>query len=264
MRAMNLKPALQYQLDYMAKATLSVLGVSIAIILFFSLLGGVFQFGGTSGNEYETADTILNLQVRGTELDYGGNLVMWFNLGAIALFSIFIVGIVGIREDIKFLLQHGMGRYTVFLSTLLGSLITGLALGALGELLNFISSNWEAFPIRGLTFDGAEHGFVVGWLSQAMLLFFVWQLGTLISLIYYRMNRIQQIVFSVCAGGIIFFGIQGPLPALEHWGEYIPQVIETLENIVLNPVNIVIFSSAAGVVSAMLNFFLIRRAEIKE
>jgi len=266
---MNLKPALLYQLDYMLKASLGVMGVLILIALGSHLLAaaGIFSVSVEQYAPREILDLAIRgvgeIQVEGTDYDGEFIIVNWLNVGAVALFSLFIVGIVGIREDIKFLLQHGMGRRTVFFSTLLASIICAVAVGLVSEGFNLISSHWAEFPFVGLTFNDMGHGFLAGWLFHAGIFFCAWQLGTFISLLYYRMNKIQMIIFSVAAGGVILLLMQGfarrVIADVDVWIENFMYAMENLHLVNISTVTLVIGSAAAA-----FSFMLIRRAQIKE
>ena len=269
MRSMNLKPALLYQLDYMLRASLGILGVLILVAIGAHLMAtvGAFDVNVDTHTPREVLDLALvtTEEVQVGDSDYGFNIVIVniLNVGAVALLSLFIVGIVGIREDIKFLLQHGMGRRTVFFSTFFASIITATAMGLISEVFNLISSQWAAFPFVGLTFNEMEHSFFTGWLFHAGILLCAWQLGTFISLLYYRMSKMQMIIFSVAAGGTILLGMQGffrrILVDVDLWIENFMYMMENLHLI-----NISMFTLAIGLVAATFSSLLIRRAQVKE
>ena len=269
MGRMNLKAALWYQLDYMAKASLSVFGVLILISIAAHLLS-VFGIINITISDYSPGD-VVDVAIRGVDsltgayYDYDANITIinWMNVGAVAFFSLFIVGIVGIREDIKFLLQNGMGRRTVFMSTFLASVITATVIGFFGELFNLISYNWSVFPLRGLTLDGANPGFLLGWFFHIAVLLTAWQLGTFISLIYYRLTKTGQIAFSVSA--VLAFILISSHSArrisidIEMW---IENLIYAIENI--NLVNVSTATLVIGLIVSAGSFLLIRRAQVKE
>jgi len=264
MGKMNLKAALWYQLDYMAKATLSVFGVLVLIAIAAYLLSA-FGILNITISDYAPND-VLDLAMRGAyavQNDDGYYTNITMNIGAVALLSLFIVGIVGIREDIKFLLQNGMGRRTVFTCTFLASIITAVVLGFFGELFNLISYNWSVFSLRGLTLDATNHTFLLGWLFHIAVLFMAWQLGTFVSLIYYRLNKIGQIVFSISA--VSAFILMTSLSAQRITADvdvWVENFIYAIENI--NLINVSTITFLIGLVTAALSFLLIRRAQTKE
>ena len=243
MNKMRLKPALHYQLDYFVRSSLSYLGVLAAIIISINLIRRFFIDG--------TVVDILGL----VRFDTGGGGFFVFNVGTILVFMLFVIGIVGIREDFKMLLQHGMGRCTAYFSSLFGSLIFAAVLGLFCELLNIAARYWPSFPVRGMTF--LEQGFFAGWFLQAGFFFLAWQLGVLISLIYYRLNGLQQTVFTVAAVATIIFVLPG---GLRHIAEGGADLEAALVGLLANPTFIPLW----GALAAVGNFLLLRRAQVKE
>ena len=236
MNNMRLKPAMHYQLNYMFWASLCILGIAAAIVVFLRLVVGV---------------VVININIGG-DTSQGDFL---FSVGAILAITFFIIGIAGIREDLKFFIQHGMGRCTTYFSHILTSLASGLALGLLCELLNLFSRAWPAFPVSGLMFS--DQGFLAGWMLHTLCFFFVWQLGALISLIYYRMsNWIQVTIFSILLFGLpTFIGLA--------IGDF-DGVVNTIVNFFVNPPAFAPLFVIGGILAALGNFLLIRRAQIKE
>jgi len=226
---MRLKPALRYQLEYMAKASLNTVCVIAIIVVAFRLLGAIFMIGGQIDN---------------------------INMAVVAFVSLFIVGIASIREDLRMLLQHGMGRYTTYFSTLLIGIISGIVLGLFCELLNLIADRWHGFPMTGLIpHDGQS--FFVGWLLHASLLFLAWQLGVFISLLYYRMSKMQQIVFSISAIALSVFVLTHAINSVADLEFAAPIVLPA-------PLSLTAFVMSSTALVAVLNFLLLRRAQVRE
>ena len=248
MNTMRLKPALHYHLDYMARASLSTLGIVSAIVFVLSLFVSV-----------TTVDdgTDITIAFLGN-VNIGGNVI--FNAGSVIVIMLFVVGIAGIREDIKFLLQHGMGRYTVYFSTLWSSLISSAALGLSCEILNLIWNAWPAFPASGIVFPNG--GFFSGWILHTLCFFLAWQLGMLLSLIYYRLSRTGQIVFSVAGVAFLVFAL--PNIILSILGDEVGVLDAIFFNYPQNPLTLMMVALLGGVLSAGGNFLLIRRAQIRE
>ena len=244
MNKMRLKPALHYQLDYMVRASLSYIGVLAVIIIFISLIRRFF--GGL------TVVNILGI----VRIDAGGigGGQFTFNVGGLIIFILFVIGIVGIREDLKLFLQHGMGRATTYFSTLIISLICAVSYGLFCELLNLAFIHWPNFPVRAMFFPAQS--FFAGWFFHASLFFFAWQLGVLISLIYYRMNGVQQTVFSVAGVAMIMFALPGGIRRIAG-GEDLEAALVAL---LANPA----FLPLWGVLAAAGSFLLLRRAQVKD
>jgi len=213
MNNLNLKPAILYQLTYIGRFFLIALAIIAAVFVVFRLF-------------FATMITIEN------ETNISINLI------SIISMMLFIIGIVGIREDIKMFLQHGSGRKTVYFSTLIASLITGVVLGLICELLKIL---FDAFAY-------AETGFIAGWLMTSAAFFFAWQLGTLISLIYYRLNTFGIVVFSIVGGAAMIFCI----PIIITYISLMYPEIARLPLLL------------CGILAAGGNFLLIRRAQVKE
>ena len=256
MTKLRIGPAMRYQIDYMLWASLSILGIIIGIMLILS----IFVAGAVAaGDEGLGAVVIMGF------LNVGDGLVnMSFNVASVLTITFFIFGVGGIREDFKFFLQHGMGRTTTYLSVIFISLLSGAAWGLICQILTVISNNWAAFPATGMGFP--DSNFIVGWLLHTLSFFFAWQLGTVISLIYYRLGKTQKVIFSVAAIALIVFVIPNSISYLVNFfisgdiGEYRTAFVSFFEN----PLSLTLIVLAFGVICALANFLLLRRAQARE
>jgi len=258
MTRLRLWPAMRYQLDYMLKNALATIGIICAILLIISIFASFTTGDGDSGTVSLNIIGILDFDFEAT--------IMVFSVGAILVFMFFIVGIAGIREDFKFYLQHGMGRRTTYLSTLFSSLIVGAGWGLICQLLTLFFNTWAWFPATGLALP--TENFFLGWLLHTLVLFFCWQFGTALSLIYYRLNKMGKIIFSVAGVALIIF--------------VIPNIINNIIDLILpdigdaaeigaaltaffgNPLNLSLIILALGAISALANFLLLRKAQARE
>lgn len=248
MNNMRLKQALHYQLDYMVKSYWGFFGVILAIMIFIRLL---MAFAGNAVSFELPFAGDINIGVG--EVQAQGHVN--FNIGIPVIIMLFIVGIIGIREDIKMLLQHGMGRYTIYFSGLINSLLTGAFLGFICMILSLIANRWPGFFVIGSVVS--VQGFLNGWILNIGGFFFAWQLGSMISLIYYRLNHIQQVIFSVSAGAVLLFGVPNIISRIGA-----EAFAESLSNIFVNNAILTLFLLGAS--AAAFNFLLLRRAEVKE
>ena len=246
MNNMRLFPAMRYQLSYMARGALITLGILCAV---FFALGLIMVIN-------DVTEGAINIGV----ISVNGNVSFHFNSGAVMAITIFIFGIVGIREDLKLFLQHGIGRYTTYFSSLFSSLIIGVALGLLLELLNLAAALWSAFSAQTPAFSVG--GFISGWLLHTGGLFFAWHFGALISLIYYRLQKIQQIIFSVAGVAILVFAL--PRALSRFFGEDSTALERALRSITATPLSLVCLIFFIGAFAAAANFLLLRRAQVKE
>jgi len=252
MKTMNIWPAVRYHLEYVFWALLWTFGIvgaiSVAIHIFFGAIT-------TTGNvDVNILGFVLFSSTERPEM------IAMLNLGALAMFMFFIFGIAGIREDLRFYLQHGMGRRTTYWSFVVGALISGAVVGLLGEALNLAFRFWPAFPLSGLNFNPVS-GFFIGWVLHIGFFFFAWQFGALLSLIYYRLSKNQQIIFTVAAIATFVIILPRAAASLLPSADVIATAVYSFLSSPLNWI-VIIFSLCAG--TALGNFLLLRRANVKE
>ena len=255
MTKMNVRAAMRYQMDYMIKSSLWFAACVSFIALIITLIVTI-----TSGGNVDFGFVLDFVNV-----DVTARLI-WFDIGGIMVVTLFIVGIGGIREDLRFFIQNGIGRKTTYLSTLYTSLIIGAAAGLFSELINVIYNNLQAFPASGLRFAFAHNNFLLGWLASTVTYFFAWQFGTLWSLAYYRMSKIVKIIFTSAIIATVFFALPNSISYAIN--TLIPGSGDTpfaaIQNFLSVPGAIVIILFTKGVFCAAANFLLIRGAQIKE
>ena len=233
MKASRLKQTLQYQMNYFGWSSLYVYGISVAAIIVLNLF--------------------IYINVNDANVFTG--------IGGVGFVHLLILGI-GIRGDLMFFVQHGISRRTTFVSNLLGSLICSAALGLFCLIFNHISSTLLNFTES--SFSSARE-FFEGWGRYITAFFFAWQIGTLISLIFYRLRQMGKVLFSVlsiAAVMILPFGsIRYVIGFPDDFGDIIQQVAEGSFNI-LSPIFLVVL--ILGTFAAAGNYLLLRRAPIKE
>jgi len=239
----RLKQALRYQLSYFGWSSLYVYGIAIAAI------------------------SIVSLFI--TTVVYDGNVVNISGIGGVGFIHLLIVGIAGIRSDLRFFIQHGIGRRTTFFSNLYGSVICSAALGLFCEVFNLISYHWLGFTHYGPAFT--SQGFLTNWMMYGFAFFFAWQVGALISLVYYRLNKMQQIILSVIAIATAVFGFSYGIRFLvgaddAFWSNFEDAIQGFFDNLF----GFTLGSFAmwgvllVGILAAIGNYLLIRRVQIKE
>jgi len=231
----RLKQAMHYQLSYFGRSFLYVYGITVAIIIALGLV--------------ITSDTSAeNVSITG--------------IGGVGFVHFLILGISGIRSDLRFFIQHGISRRTTFFSHLYGSLICSAALGLISEAFNLILHNLLGFAFYGSAFT--IQGFFTNWVTYIFTFFTAWQVGAFISLIYYRLSKMQQIVFSVTAIAIIILAFSGGIRSLVGLGDD-PGLIQTIvENVALITGIVAWIGLLIGILAAAGNYLLLRRAQIKE
>jgi len=246
---MRIKQALRYHLEYMLVASPTVLGVVLAFTGGIMLIGAIF-----SADPSDTWISAIASEIQ------NGSLNINVNVASLAIVSLFIVGIAGIREDIKMLIQHGMGRRTTFFSTLLCSAIIGIVFGLTCELFNLAAARWYAFPLIGFTPHPGQ-SFLLGWVLHASLFIASWQLGVLISLIYYRLNGFQQIIFSVLGVMALILLFRSSVNTLFNsiTNEAVAVALSLGDPLILTA-----FSMLGAALASVLSYLLIRSAQVAE
>jgi len=220
-----------YQLSYMAKSGMYVYGIAIAVVL------AIHFFVTVSVNN--------------------SNITM--GIEGVAFVHFLIVGISGIREDLRFFIQHGLSRRTTYLSHLYSSLICSVALALFCLLFNFVTGNLLGFNSNSVS---GIWSFLVGWVSHVAVFFFAWQLGALISTIYYRLGKIQQVVFTVAVVALgIYVLTNSVIFIVGEETNIIQRIIESAPTLLAPIIWVVLL---LGIIAATGNFLLLRRVQIKD
>ena len=252
MTNLHIKPAMRYQWNYMWRAGLWVAAILIGIILLINVIAAVIYI--SYANIPVTGDIGYALNEA-----FGSMRISIIDIGGIFTLMLFIVGIFTIREDLRFFIQHGMGRKTTYVANILISLITAAAAGLFSELLALLVNNVEFLhgSISGFPTDN----FFASWLLHTLSLFFAWHLGTMISLIYYRLNTLGKVLFSVTAGALFLFII--PVSLAPFVDFIFPASGPAVFNLLTNPALLGLITFGLTAVCAIISFLLIRRATIK-
>jgi len=276
MTTLRLKPAMRYQLNYMFWASLIAFSIAIAVLVLLTLLVGI-------SSHTETIEIVNELLVDGESIAVDAERIfidigpiymdfemapgIFFNIGGIFAMMLFIIGIAGTREDLRYFLQHGLSRKTTFISSVIISLAIGIAYTLVIELAYLAFSSFNFFPSGNFRSTGS--GFFGRLSAQTLMFFFAWQFGAFISLLYYRMNKAAKIIFSITAGAIILFAVPRIFAIPGVIGTIITlalsfDIASTFTGTAANPlVTILVFLALSAIVT-LGNFLLIRRAPIKE
>ena len=230
----RLKQAIRYQLSYFGWSFLYVYGIAAAAII---AIGSMITINASDG-----------ISITG--------------IGGVGFVHFLIMGIAGIRGDLRFFIQHGISRRTTFFSHFFGSLICSAALGLFCKVFNLILYHLPGFAFSGSAFT--IQGFFTSWMAYIFAFFMAWQVGALISLIYYRLSKMQQIVFSVTAIAIIMLAVSGSIRRLVGLSDDLGLIQTTVENIIHLAGMAVWLALLIGLLAAAGNYILIRRVQIKE
>jgi hypothetical protein len=136
-------------------------------------------------------------------------------------------------------------------------------LGLFCEIINFISFHWLGFG--SYSYVANAQNLFSSWFSYIVLFFFAWQTGALISLIYYRLGKMQQVVFSVTAIAAIVFGFSSMIRLHVGAGGDLGDLIKILIENGTGFFTMGIWVGLAfGMLAAVGNYLLLRRVQIKE
>ena len=235
----TLKKALRYQFDYTAWSCVYVYGITFLIACAIGMLGFV----------------ALTLTV--------DSVTVYSSIGPVVFVHFLVMGIVCIRADLRFFLQHGLGRRTTYFGHLYCSLVSSIVLGLVSELLNYVGGFLPGSLFASSAFD--IRGALAGWLTHSIVFFLAWQLGVLISLIYYRLGKLGKVVFSVVAVATVVFALPRVIGSLAGAAG---DLADLIQRFVESPPNfsayVLFFVLPLGILAAVGNFLLIRRVQIKD
>ncbi|NLF79691.1 MAG: hypothetical protein GX572_00700 [Clostridia bacterium] len=195
-----------------------------------------------------------------------------------AMITLFVTGIVAVRENLRLLIQHGIGRRTAFISqigvaatlSLIAALAGGVLIGVSQTLLSG-SLQIQYLSFYQMTFNSGQ--IAAGWgahLIAAALGFAVYftgyLLGMLVSLIFYRLPKPWKVV--VAAGVPVFFVLIVPLSVATSAGKAIfSWLAEPLARLIdfafRAPGNYLGVSLLFAILVACFCFLLMRRAPIR-
>lgn len=248
MGTMNLRPVFRYRFRETLKSTGVVLAIMVVIM---AGLTGLISYSGSDG------------QVSGS-----------ISLLSFALtISLFIMGISMIREDLRLMLQNGIGRRTIFAAELLAALSVSLLLAVAGELL---LTFWQAIT-------ASQPGLVVTDLYQllytsgtadnpsfrqhaeSIALFFIlftWAhlAGIFISLLFYSLNKMWTLIVAIGTPLLLFLALRTAHPVKP----FLEAVFGAVSEFALNsPWALFLCFFSITLLIVILTWPLIRQAPIK-
>jgi len=233
MKESRLKQAMHYKLSEFGWSSLYVYGIAIVAIVVIGRL--------------------VTINIDDSSFSAG--------LGGVGFIHFLIIGISGIRQDLKFFIQHGVSRRTTFFSNFYGSLICSTALGLFCVLFDIV-----VYHVTGFNYNSAAftvQSFFTGWVTHTVAFFAAWQVGAFVSLIYYRLGKMQRIVFTVGIIAVVVFGFTSGVRLLSDAFDDLGDIISSL---VENGLGFITLGIWAGLVFGLLasigNYLLVRRVQI--
>lgn len=242
---MNFKPSFRYQFSSFLK------GSAVVYLILTIIAAGLML-----GTMYVSTDSTSTFSFKG------------FSITA-AIF-LFVMGIVNIRSDLRLCLQFGISRRTSFVSELTAVLATSFILAVAGELLTGIiqalssnNSNFYVADLYQLIYERhSTTALTLGQHAMSALLntsltFCACIGGMFFSLMFWRLNKLWTIVVAISIPllanivPIILYKAGVNLEPLVTW-------------IGSSPVNFVLFFLMTATLFVIINWLLLRKANIKE
>lgn len=252
MTNMNIRPAFRYRLNEAVKGAAIFFGVMILVT------------AGIAGLIFYTTDR-------------GGTISGSFSgFGISAAIAMLITGICTIREDLRLMLQNGVGRRTVFAAEVLVILIVSLLLAVAGELLIVVgqaaTSGWQNFYITDLFqiafFSGTGENLSLAAHLECILCFLGLYTsfnlaGIFCSLLFYRLNKMWTIIVAV--GTPLFFFVGLPvLLAQKLIPDFLISAVGWIFRFAFSTTWAMLLTLAVtAALIAAVNWLLLRRAPVK-
>lgn len=241
MITMRWRPALKYYLYQGMRA----LGVFFAVIIISMVV----------------IPAVIALSLDGhTEVAFGG-----LGLGSVIMFL--VLGIIVMRENIKLFLQNGCGRPTLFIADILGSLLLALMMAVICMLLPriFTSVHIDTGLRIGEMLLFRHSSSALPTVQYALLhfcgLLLAWRVGMFISLIYYRLNLVGQVIISVAVPVLLIFGLSRTASA----GPVDPSLFSRAFNwVIASPNNAILAALIAALLCTAASWPLLIKAQVRD
>lgn len=246
---LRILPAFRYSIKGYLKASIIFGGIMVIVYIFLNILLGLAIDGGSAN--------IASFEIS-------------------SFIFMFILGITSIREDLRMFIQHGIGRKTSFITSVLCALSIGLLLSVFGELLMatsaaiFYNNNeiivqsfyQSIMGIEIMTFGQHLFSILVNF-SIGLTAYFS---GMFCSLIFYRLSKFGKLLVAI--GVPAFFIILLPLIARTGPGSIFMQGIGKLFVNMANLIAVsnwylILFALIITLVFAVFCRLLVRRAPIQ-
>ncbi|WP_418725770.1 hypothetical protein [Dysosmobacter sp.] len=188
----------------------------------------------------------------------------------------FVLGMVGIRENLRMLNQNGISRRTAFLAEIVSQAVVAV-LVALGTTA--VLAGYRALPgfmvlvemsdVYQLLYEGADMGpasYLRTAVFSAAMAFSLAGVGQFWSVLYWRLSKFWTVIVSIAIPLVLIFGPAAVLTAVGDTpaGEAIVRVLAALGRFFIGSVwNAALVFLAVAAVSFALSWLLVRRAVIR-
>jgi len=239
---MRLRPAVRYSFLSALHAVKIYLSVILCIYVAFAALS-FFNRGSGSG------------RISGVE--------------ASATIFCFVAGIVSVREDLRFLMQNGCGRKTLYCTQILTGIgvtfLVALGCNVLYALFRSLAKIFVENLLIVSVLDMLKND-PAGFLPN---LGFIWAIclsmpaaGMFISLVYYRLNKAGKILVSIGVPAflLILLPVYMSIPA----GAWLSEIYQGILNCIFDSeLSLALSSLIAGLIFYLLSYPLLHKAPVK-
>lgn len=207
----------------------------------------------------------------------GGRSVTFNGWGFASVFFLLVLGIVGLRENLRMFVQNGVSRRSAFLAELTAIAAVSAALAVYGQVLTgvvqLLSGGRETVFVADLyqlVYVGYAPGGVmtpgqlaVGGLLNLSLLLALGMLGEFFSALFWRLNKFWTVVAAIAIPVLL----NGAAWGLYWLADRMPALMEAVGAmarwLLASPWNLMAASLLAAAALAGINWLLLRRAHIK-
>ena len=192
---------------------------------------------------------------------------------------LFVIGLVSFKEPFKMLIQNGVSRKSMFISKILTALTITLIMSVADKIIMIVCRTFASHmdgTIYNSMFEQVYNAFLHGkpgilihadiFIYNFVLYLMMFALGTLITLVFYRMNKAGKIALGV--GIPVFFSFIFPIIDTLLLHNKLSHAISHFINFALgiyncNPYAAMITFTISSILFFALSWLLIRRAVIK-
>ena len=271
---MNIKAAYHYEISDYIKSILIYYIIILAFDLFL-VLGTGFSSISTSTTTDSSGNVITETVSHTANMSHSEFSGMEF----VTVIFIFVIGYCAFRNTFGFLIQNSFSRKTILVGQCLTSLTFVLIMTTINELLLIIlktlvsmffsntewTSLYEDIYVASPVGIGSIPFHIANYFYSFFLFLFAMTAGYLVSLIYYRINRIVKIILNVT---LLVSVILLPSAINDITDGKFYSISNRFFDIILgitanHPINAIISFTVLSILITYLSWLLIRRAIVK-
>lgn len=248
--SMNLKPAFRYTLKNNLKAA------AVFLLVIALVIAGICVIASANGGS-------------------GSSSFSGFAMAG-AIFTL-VLGIAGIREDLRMLIQNGISRRTAFANAIIMMAAVSLATAAAGELITGLGQlaaasrgNLSILDVYQMLYIGQDAGVILSFGQHVMSLLFnaalmlmmgVW--GSFFSLLFWRLGKFWTVVVAISIPVLcnvvpwLLYKLGTAIPTAGRFGSALFRLLAA------SPWNCIALFLLLAAVACVIDGLLLRRVNIR-